>query len=152
MNKLTIIFVLALSALSLSFIACNSTKSNKGTKTDNMQEDYHQLSKTDKLSNFEGKKVQFEGKISTIIMQHMMKGSNPFLEEGEEQEEHKYILPPDDYAFHEIVAYYFPNKVTWPDAEKLRFYGTIQMISGAGKGGGTHTEYYIDLDKVEAVK
>lgn len=148
------VFLISFCILScMAFFACNSTKSNGNSKSTAMDSAYHSLSKTDKLTAFEGKKVSFEGVISTIIMQHMMKGSPmPFGEEDAEQETHKYITPPDDYAFGEIVGYYFPSKVSWPEAEKFIFYGTVESMSGAGKGGGTHTEYYIDLDKVEAAK
>lgn len=137
------------------FMACNSTKSNnENSKSAARGSNYHPLSKTEKLSDFDGKKVSFEGKISTIIMQHMMKGGPmPFGEEDDhEKEKHQYLSPLESYAFGEIVGYYFPSKVSWPKADKLIFYGTIGSISGAGKGGGTHTEYYIDLDKVEAAK
>lgn len=33
--------------------------------------------------------------------------------------------------------------------QQLRVFGTLREVSGAGKGGGQHSEYYIDLDKVE---
>jgi hypothetical protein len=36
-------------------------------------------------------------------------------------------------------------------SENLRFrvFRTLNKISGTGKGGGTHTKYYLDLDNVE---
>jgi hypothetical protein len=30
-------------------------------------------------------------------------------------------------------------------------YGSLHAMSGKGKGGGTHREYYLDLDKVESL-
>ncbi len=148
--KQTLFFNLLLVAVLLGSTACNSAKSNNGKAM--LKDKYHKLGKTDKLSDFEGRKISFEGTLSTMIMQHMMKGSPmPFGDDDAEAEEHKYLSPTEDlYSFGEMVGYYYPSKVKWPTAKKLVFYGTINSISGAGKGGGTHTEYYIDLDKVEA--
>ena len=61
-----------------------------------------------------------------------------------EPESHVYV----DYNNSQVVAYYRDFKLP-KDKKKLKFYGTVSQMSGAGKGGGTHTETYIDLDKVE---
>lgn len=112
--------------------------------------DYHEIKKGESLSKLVDKKVVFNGKISEIPMQHMMRYAPP-MNENAEKEEHKYIEP-SELDFFQLVAYYLPSKVQWPAKEGLRFYGTLGSMSGAGKGGGEHTEIYIILDKVETVK
>jgi ABC-type Fe3+/spermidine/putrescine transport system ATPase subunit len=111
-------------------------------------EAYYELKSGESILSFIGKKIVFEGKISEIPMQHMMRMSPTF--QGQESEENEYIEPADKFKGGQIVAYYLPSKVKWPGKKDgLRFYGTMQKMSGAGKGGGEHTEYYLMLDKVE---
>jgi hypothetical protein len=146
MKRVTVLF---LAAILLG--ACNAPKPTSGTIAEtvkiekNMKEEYHSLTETDRLSNFMDKKVCFEGKIATMIHQHMMRGSF----DGKQQEH--YFDPLEKYSFGQMVVYYSPEKVIWPeDKEKqVKIYGTVGEVSGAGKGGGTHSEYYLDVDKVE---
>jgi len=152
-NTISFIFLLGL------LTACTGTKSANTTKlaenletkktSDMADNDYHELKASERISSFINKKIVFNGKISEMPMQHMMRMSPPMGE----KEEHHYIEPVNNAKFGQLVAYYFPSKVKWPDQEDgLRFYGTLGSMSGAGKGGGEHTEIYLLLDKVEIVK
>ena len=144
-----LVILLFLSAILLG--AChrapssNETSSNELKNEKTMKAEYHNLMETDQLGKFLDKKVCFEGKIAKIIHQHMMKGSI----DGSQQEH--YFDPLDKYSFGQMVVYYRSGKVIWPDDKEklLKIYGTVGEISGAGKGGGTHSEYYLDVDKVE---
>ena len=69
----------------------------------------------------------------------MMKGSFA----GEEQ--HIYI---DYNDGKQLVGYYTTLKIP-NDSNEHIFSGRVSKISGAGKGGGTHTEYYLDLEKID---
>ena len=48
----------------------------------------------------------------------------------------------------QTVVYYSGIDVPEDEQEHL-YYGTVDKISGAGKGGGTHTEYFLILDHVD---
>ena len=132
--------------------AANEKIRSEVRKSDEMtNEEYYELKSGESIFSFVAKKIVFEGKISVIPMQHMMRYSPPF--EGQEAEKNEYIESADKFKGGQIVAYYLPSKVKWPaKKEGLRFYGTMQKMSGAGKGGGEHTEYYLMLDKVEQYK
>jgi len=107
-----------------------------------MQSEYYSLTKTDKLSDYVGKKVQIDIYPSRERLQHMMK---PAAFNGEE-EEHQYVVPENDFAIGEFLIYYTKKNIHWPvKASKIRIFGSIESVSGAAKGGGTHTEYYMDL-------
>jgi hypothetical protein len=138
----------------LILFSCKSpekiTSNNSAKENVNMSSsEYYKVSSTDKTASLLDKKVVFKGKISKMPAQHMMRSTPP----GQEPEEHKYIDAAEDLMLGQMVAYYLPSKVKWPvQAENLLIYGTIQSMSGAGKGGGTHTEYYLLVDKVESFK
>lgn len=142
--------ILLLSTLLMLFVSCNTPKNNNTNKTttDNMKQtdEYHTLTEKDKLSAFVGKKVSFEGKISDMIHQHMMKGMPP-----NSGEDHQYIDPLEKYSFGQMVVYYKTGKIEWSEDKSkiIRIYGTVREMSGPGKGGGTHQEIYVDADKVE---
>jgi hypothetical protein len=80
----------------------------------------------------------------------MMKMS---LNDGEE-EKHEYLDPDRKYKGNQIVGYFYPSKVKFPENKKaaIKVYGSLKVMKGQGKGGGTHSEYYLDLDKVEALE
>lgn len=152
-NLISFIFLLALLS------ACSGAKSSNNSnlaeitetkKTSDMgNNEYHELKAGESINSFIDKKVVFNGKISKMPMQHMMRMSPPMGE----KEEHEYIEPSDAAKFGQLVAYYLPSKVKWPGQEAgLRFYGTLGSMSGGGKGGGEHTEIYLLLDKVELAK
>ena len=89
-------------------------------------------------------RIAIEGEIATAIHQHMMKVSM------ESNDEHLYIDVLDSEG-QQLVGYYNPTTIgIVPDDTKRHYFlGTLHSISGAGKGGGTHTEWYIDLDRIE---
>ena len=103
--------------------------------------EYMQLDADMPISDYTGQKIWIEGTISTDPMQHMMKEAVPFGEE----EQHLYIAYNDG---EETVGYYTNLEIPTDD-QNHRFYGTVDKISGAGKGGDTHTEYFINLEKIE---
>jgi hypothetical protein len=132
----------------VSIVSCKSTistsQSQNMSKTVN-DHPYVEITEGKSVVNFVDRKVWFTGKESTIIYQHMMK--SPGLNASGERlkEDHAYI---DYNNGGQIVAYY--HDISFPEDKAVhKFYGTIRSMSGAGKGGGTHTEYYLMLDKVE---
>lgn len=127
--------------LSTTYTACIS--SNNTTNNNTSTTSYQQLSKDKSIKNHVNQQVWLEGTESIDIHQHMMKSS--FSLEGEAEEKHLYV----DYNNGQQIVVYYKNIKIPQDQKKHKFFGTIQKISGAGKGGGTHTEYYLDLDKVE---
>lgn len=114
-------------------------------KTSVQMGDYNELPNKAKLEEWVGKKVTFVATRCSFEYQHMLKASL----DG---------TPPyvciESEASGQILAYYEKEKeknIQLENTENLRFrvFGTLNKISGAGKGGGTHTEYYLDLDNVE---
>jgi hypothetical protein len=138
--------------LILAFWACNNTKISTGKSNikSSMNMNYYILKVGENLSDFVDQKICFEAKISEIPAQHMMKMS---LNDGEE-EKHEYLDPDSKYKGNQIVGYFYPSKVKFPENKKaaIKVYGSLHAMSGKGKGGGTHREYYLDLDKVEALE
>ncbi len=149
------LWLLALVCLAGCSAQKNNTVENEPQNTEKMK-DYIDWTKIPKGKSWIDQKVVFEGKISTMPHQHMMKGSF----DGEEQ--NIYIDPTEQYNYSQIVGYYRELSLKMDNTAKnaldkgskaiFRFYGTIGEVSGAGKGGGTHSEYYIDLEKMEVIK
>jgi hypothetical protein len=56
----------------------------------------------------------------------------------------------DNAVFGQILAYHASNFDKKP-TEKSEFlvYGRFAKTTGAGKGGGMHTEYFLEMDKAE---
>ena len=127
--------------LSTTYTACSS--SSNTTNDNNLTSNYQALSKDKSVKDFVDQQIWLEGTESTEVYQHMMKPS--FSLEEEDAEKHLYV---DYNNGQQIVAYYKNIKIP-KDQKKHKFFGTVKKISGAGKGGGTHTEYYLDLNKVE---
>lgn len=87
--------------------------------------------------------ITIRGKVATGIHQHMMKSSL------NDKEEHVYIDIVDSGGG-QLVGYYTPNAIKIPkDNQPHLFLGILHSMTGAGKGGGMHTEWYVDLDAVE---
>lgn len=96
-----------------------------------------------------GKKVTFDGSESPNIMQHMMSG--PLSQ----QKDHFYIDPDPSTGMGQMVVYYSPEMIPGGQSlvgKKMRVYGVLGEVSGAGKGGGTHSELKLDLEKMEFLK
>ncbi len=136
------------------FISCNAQKNTGGTNEDKNEEnakpnDYRLLGEKESIAKFVGEKIIIDGELGKMPYQHMMKMSPP--PGMGEPEEHDYFDPLEKYGIGQLVVYYHPQKVKWPRNSKkiIRVHGTVRSMSGAGKGGGEHTEYYIDADKVE---
>lgn len=129
-----------------TYTACISSKETTTspqttTKSVTDEDSYTELLPNQSVRDLVGKKVWFEGKLSSMVQQHMMKsgmdGTPP----------HIYI---DFHNGRQIVGY-LTNSLAAPEKvdQNYRFYGRIGSMSGAGKGGGVHMEYYIDLTRIE---
>ena len=141
--KSTFLFFLGL------IVILGSCRLSKNSLTANsiMNKDYYPIKAGENLFDFVDKSIVFDAKIAQFPAQHMMKSS---LTEGE-QEKHEYLDPDTKYKGGQILGYYFPSKVVWHKEQKatIKVYGSLRVMSAKGKGGGTHTEYYLDIDKVE---
>ncbi len=131
-NILFLIIILAV----FIFINC----SPKQAVTTDMFGEYIQLEKKNNPEELVGKKVTFVATRCSFEYQHMLKVS---------LEVENYICIESEEVG-QILAYY-KSDTPVKNADNLRFriFGTVGKVSGAGKGGETHTEYYIDLDNVE---
>lgn len=118
-----------------------TTETPVSTTSNSEDSEYMQLDADMPISDYVGQKIWIEGNISTDPMQHMMKEAVPFGD----AEEHLYITYNDG---EETVGYYTNLEIP-TDNQNHRFYGTVDKISGAGKGGDMHTEYFINLEKIE---
>lgn len=136
MKSSLILFLLTI----ISLMSCQPTASIEAN-------DYKKLMDKESLSEYVGKKVQLEVKICKMEMQHMLiislEGKQTYIcldrlsNKGEE--------------FGQLLAYTSDENILKKDFETDKFIalGTVQMISGAGKGGGIHKEYYLELDAVK---
>lgn len=106
---------------------------------------YNELPINPDLETLVGQKVFFEANLAEMENQHLVKSSF----EGtaayicvEPLERYKTIV--------QLLAYSEDKTLRGRLAGKtFKVYGVMGKITGAGKGGGFHTEYYLDLDKVE---
>lgn len=102
---------------------------------------YSELDQDMYMEDYQGQKIWLKGRITQQPMQHMMKDPPPFGA----PEKHQTI---DFNDGEQTVVYYSGIDVPEDEQEHL-YYGTVDKISGAGKGGGTHTEYFLILDHVD---
>lgn len=140
MKILALYFLLSFS-FSSNYMACSFSNNFQNTSTET--EEYQHLSVDEPIKKYLGQKIWLEGKQAIEVYQHLMKPSFSF--DGEVEEKHLFV----DYNNDKQVVVYYKDIKMPQDQKKHKFYGTVQSISGAGKGGGTHTEYYLNLDKVE---
>lgn len=133
---------IALCCLSAAFFfACTTRKADPSAL-------YYTLTDGENIADFEGKKVRFPASPAEIPMAHMMRPS--LKPPGEER--HIYLDPLPIYGFGQIVAYFNDSSIEvyelQPD-QVYMFSGTVGSVSGPGMGGGTHTEYFLELEAVE---
>lgn len=123
----------------LALAAC-STPEPTTTRSKSANNTYTALTPDQSIQDFVGQRIWLEGQLATMVYQHMMKSDLDGIAD------HIYV---DYHDGKQLVAYL--QGLTLPDkkSNSYRFYGTVNKISGAGKGGGTHTEYYLDLERVE---
>jgi len=154
--SLIFIFSLSLSACqssseeNLNQEAVDSVSTNEETTTEETSStddatsgDYLAIDMDMAIGNYIGEQVMIKGKIAATPMQHLMKPEDPF---GQEEEKHTFI----SYNNGEEIVGYYKAAVTVPNDDAAHtFYGTVDKVSGAGKGGGMHTEYYLNLEKVD---
>ncbi|MGB0863270.1 MAG: hypothetical protein ACPG19_12090 [Saprospiraceae bacterium] len=106
-------------------------------------DDYQKLTSTDNLDQYLNKKVQFDAMICQFEMQHILV---PNL-----NGESTYIcldrLNNEEELGDQILAYSADKNILSKSYRGGKFivFGTIHAISGAGKGGGIHKEYYLKL-------
>lgn len=120
-----------------------STSSSESTPTPSDAGNYMELDTDMALSDYVGQKIWIEGTIANAsdVHEHMMKGASPF---GDAE---KYVFI--NYNNGEQTTGYYTTITVAEDAQTHKFYGSVDKISGAGKGGENHTEYYLNLEKVE---
>ncbi len=123
----------------LTLTAC-ATLQNKTAGQEKKDFEYTTLKPDQSIQDFVGQRICIEGQLATIIHQHMMKGG------VNGTPTHVYV---DYHKSRQLVAY-FKDGVAPPTTagKSYRFYGIVGRISGAGKGGGTYTEYYLDVVRV----
>lgn len=112
---------------------------------------YYTMTEGENIADFVGKKVRFQTSLAEIPMAHMMR---PSLSHSG-KEEHIYLDPLPKYVFGQIVAYFTVDSFQRNMMRDNRTYwvsGTVGSVSGAGKGGGAHTEHYLELEGVEIVR
>lgn len=130
----------------LLFAYCQpTTNASITTNTDTNMEDYIELPSNTKFKKWVDKKIAFEATLAKMQYQHMLRrsinGPNTYVT----------IEPAEKYGLGQILAYTIDrdNIKDKYKGKTFTVYGTLGVISGAGKGGGTHTEYYLELDSVE---
>lgn len=112
---------------------------------------YYTMTEGESIADFEGKKIRFMASLAEIPMVHMMR---PSLNHSG-REEHIYLDPLQSYGFGQIVAYFNTKSFSQTKIKPNRTYlvsGTVGAVSGPGKGGGMHTEYYLELEGAELVR
>ena len=129
------IFILS---LLISFFACVPSK--KITSSN-----YELLPAGVKLSEYIGKKVCFKAKICDFEMQHMLRFSL------DAASQHFCIdqMSDDGKSDFQILAYTSSSKIEAVEkytGKIFTIYGTLNSTAGVGKGGGEHTEYYLEFD------
>ena len=125
----------------ISFFACIPTK-------DISTSEYELLPMDAKLSEYVGKKVYFKARICDFEMQHMLR----FSLDGPNQ--HFCIDQMDDNgeSGFQMLAYTDKSRIDMVeeyDGKIFTVYGTLDSMTGAGKGGGEHTEYFLEFEKLE---
>lgn len=121
------------------------------TRNAEPSESYYTMTDAENIADFVGKKVRFQASLAEIPMAHMMRPSLNLSG----QEEHVYLDPLPKYGFGQIVAYFKVASFQRNMIRANRTYwisGSVGSVSGAGKGGGTHTEYYLELEGAELVR
>lgn len=125
----------------IAFVACTTTSSSITSNSINT-EGYVELTVDSEYKNYEGKKVYFKAKICKMEMQHMLRRSF----NGNDNYVCIDMVDSKGEAVSQMLAY---TDMKVDNEETFTVFGTLGSVSGAGKGGGMHTEYYLELEKVE---
>jgi cytochrome c-type biogenesis protein CcmE len=98
------------------------------------------------------KPVKIQGKHALMVMQHMM--ASPMMVQPDGSFSRLLDFAFDTKAIGQIIVYYkegiLPENMR--NNQELMVFGTLHRISGPGKRpnhSSEHSEYYINLDKVE---
>jgi hypothetical protein len=132
--------------VTLALMACTSIKKNPTEKV--ATEDYELLPMNAQMSDYVGKKVHFKARICTMEMEHMIRFS---LEETNEYFCIDQMNDEGEAGF-QMLAYTNASGIDSLKKYKEKIfsiYGKLGSTTGAGKGGEEHTEYFLELDKVE---
>jgi hypothetical protein len=134
---------LAISIAIASSLGCNAIEHSATPNSD-----YIILQENDSLSDYVDRSVVLEGTLAEIPLQHMMRSS------PDRAESHFYFNPDERYNIGQLVAYYRNDTLQFDrdrfEGRTFTLYGTVGVISGAGKGKtGTHVEHFILVDRVE---
>lgn len=139
--------------ISRTFLFCILTVFCSACATRNAEPSvsYYTMTDAENIADFVGKKVRFQALLAEIPMAHMMRPS--LIHSG--KEEHLYLDPLPKYGFGQIVAYFNTASFQRKNMKAHRTYwvwGTVGLVSGAGMGGNTHTEPFLELEGVELVR
>jgi cytochrome c-type biogenesis protein CcmE len=100
------------------------------------------------------KPVQIRGTRSLMIMQHMM--ASPMIVQPDGSFSRLSDFAFDTEALGQIIVYYTQGELpeNMRNNQELMVFGTLHEVSGPGKRpnhsqSNEHSEYYINLDKVE---
>ncbi|OHD56733.1 MAG: hypothetical protein A2Y33_06480 [Spirochaetes bacterium GWF1_51_8] len=131
----------SIAAVAVMLLSCGNTKPEGcGAKDAECSEKNEScITNFNDLKANEGKKIVLIGKKAGFEMEHML----AFF-----MEPMKYIAVdlPDGS---QILAY---SKDKIECAKKIKLIGTVSSVTGAGKGGGDHTEFYLVIDKWECIE
>ena len=106
-----------------------------------LQEQYLPIRYGDNMASSIGKKVSMNASKAQHIGAHPMFGG-PNME--------TIYLSFNGNNYSQMVGYYDPKQVRLPNATELVVFGTLKGES-MSRGGSTWTEYYILIDRVEAL-
>ena len=106
--------------------------------------EYELLPKNTNLNRYIGKKIYFKAQFCEFEMQHMLRftlnEANQHFCIDQINDDFQMLAYTDQSKIEKIKKY---------DGKVFTIYGTLNSIAGAGKGGGEHTEYYLEFDKLE---
>lgn len=120
-----------------------TTTNNGNASSSTDAADYTELESDMLLEEYVGQKIWVTGTLTKPenMNQHMIKDTPPF---GDEE---KNICI--DFNDGEQTICYYTTLTVPNDDQAHKFYGSVDKMTGTGKEGDIHTEYYITLEKVE---
>lgn len=104
--------------------------------------------------DFVDKNVQFQARVCNFEMQHMLVSSM-----GDSRSTYICMDRVDEKGkmINQLLAYTkeraaYLSQVSTFKNKRFSVFGKLKVASGAGKGGGTHKEYYLELDKIAEIE
>lgn len=119
-----------------------------------IKKSYTSITLEDDLASFVDKNIQFRARVCNFEMQHMLVSSM-----GDSRSTYICIDRVNDQGkmINQLLAYTkerqtYLSKVSKFENKYFYAFGELKVASGAGKGEGTHKEYYLELDKIEEIE